>query len=48
MRKKYWLRVKMIVQANTPKKWAGVVIFISAKRDFRPKLVRRYSEVLLI
>jgi hypothetical protein len=30
----------MVIQGNTPKNWAGVVILISDKGDIKPKLVR--------
>jgi hypothetical protein len=44
---KHCLRVKgwkKIYQANCPSKQAGIVIFISDKVDFKPKLVRRDKE----
>jgi hypothetical protein len=46
--KKNWLRVKEwknIFQANGHQKQAGVVILISDKTDFKPKLIRREKKV---
>lgn len=43
---RHYLRIKgweKIVQANRPKKQAGVAIFISNKVDFKPKLIRKQN-----
>jgi exonuclease III len=41
---RYYLRMKIIFQANAPKIQAGVAILISNKIDFQPKVIKTDKE----